>query len=54
MLSNSDPKNRDQGDDFFDRLYEGFVIERVKAKRYINSNAHKRGDITELIIRNYK
>ena len=54
MLSNSDPKNRDQGDDFFDRLYEGFVIERVKAKRNINSNAHKRGDITELIIRNYK
>ncbi len=54
MLSNSDPKNENQEDDFFDRLYEGFVIERVKAKRCINSNADKRGDINELIIRNYE
>ncbi len=54
MLSNSDPKNEDPDDDFFDSLYEGFVIERVKAKRCINSNADKRGDIKEIIIRNYE
>lgn len=54
MLSNSDPKNENEEDDFFDRLYEGFIIERVKAKRCINSNAHKRGDINELVIRNYE
>jgi len=54
MLSNSDPKNQAQRDNFFDRLYEGFVVERVRAKRYINRNADKRGDISELIIRNYE
>ncbi|MGI6188721.1 MAG: DNA adenine methylase [Clostridiales bacterium] len=54
MLSNSDPKNQDQKDVFFDKLYKSFVIERVKAKRRINSNAGKRGDVSELIIRNYE
>jgi DNA adenine methylase len=54
MLSNSDPKNENEEDDFFDRLYEGFIIERVRAKRCINSNAEKRGDINELVIRNYE
>jgi DNA adenine methylase len=53
LLSNSDPKNFDQRDDFFEVLYEGFVIERVPARRYINSNAGGRGSIMELIIRNY-
>jgi DNA adenine methylase len=54
ILSNSDPKNEDVDDNFFDELYAGFIIERVKAKRYINSNGNKRGDISELIIRNYE
>jgi len=54
ILSNSDPKNEDVDDNFFDELYAGFIIERVKAKRYINSNGDKRGDISELIIRNYE
>jgi DNA adenine methylase len=53
LLSNSDPKNVDPSDDFFDRLYDGFVIERIPAKRYINSNAKARGPVMELIIRNY-
>ncbi len=53
LLSNSDPKNFDRRDDFFELLYEGFVIERVPARRYINSNAGGRGSIMELIIRNY-
>ncbi len=54
MLSNSDPKNTDKEDDFFDDLYKGFEIERVFAKRMINCQAHKRGDITEIVVINYK
>jgi DNA adenine methylase len=53
ILSNSDPKNRDPNDDFFDRLYSGYKIERVPAKRNINANPNKRGPINELIVRNY-
>lgn len=53
MLSNSDPRNEDPEDDFFDELYRDFRIERVPAKRYINSKASGRGEINELIIRNY-
>ena len=54
MLSNSDPKNEDPTDHFFDDLYNGYHIERVQAKRIINSVAEKRGEINELIIRNYQ
>ncbi len=53
MLSNSDPKNNDPEDDFFDELYEGYNIERVPAKRFINCDASKRGNINEIIVRNY-
>lgn len=53
MLSNSDPKNENPADDFFERAYEQFRIERVKANRMINSNGHKRGEINELLIMNY-
>lgn len=53
MLSNSDPHNTDVNDNFFDDLYKDFKIERVKAKRSINSNAANRGAINELLIRNY-
>lgn len=53
MLSNSDPKNHDINDEFFDALYKDFQQERVPAKRNINRNASKRGRINELIIRNY-
>ncbi|MCA1915224.1 DNA adenine methylase [Methanospirillum hungatei] len=54
MLSNSDPRNEDPTDHFFDDLYKDFLIERVLAKRFINSVGEKRGDINELIIRNYQ
>lgn len=54
MLSNSDPKNTNEKDNFFDDIYKGFEIERVFAKRMINSSASKRGDITEIIVMNYK
>lgn len=53
LLSNSDLKNIDPQDDFFDHLYRDFKIERVKAKRAINSNPKKRGEVNELLIKNY-
>lgn len=53
MLSNSDPKNTDPDDDFFEKIYKGFVIEQVSARRNINSKSSGRGSITELLIRNY-
>jgi len=53
LLSNSDPKVSNPDDNFFDELYQGFNIERVLAKRNINSDGSGRGEITELIIRNY-
>jgi DNA adenine methylase len=54
MLSNSDPKNANSEDNFFDDLYKNFNIERVFAKRMINCQADKRGDITEIVVMNYK
>lgn len=53
MLSNSDPKNTNSNDDFFDILYAKFNIERVPARRMINSDARKRGEINEIIVTNY-
>lgn len=52
ILSNSDPKNTNPDDDFFDDLYSGFNIERVMARRAINSSPERRGEITEIIITN--
>ena len=53
MLSNSDPRNIDPGDDFFDTLYAGYQIDRVPAKRMINCDGAKRGEIYEIIVTNY-
>jgi DNA adenine methylase len=53
LLSNSDPKNNVEDDEFFDELYSDFKIDRVLASRAINSNPDKRGKISELLIRNY-
>lgn len=52
LLSNSDPKNTDENDSFFDELYKGYAILRVSAKRMINSKATGRGFINELLICN--
>lgn len=54
MLSNSDPKNTNIEDNFFDELYSGYNIERIKARRSINHDGSKRGKINELIITNYE
>ena len=53
LLSNSDPKNTDPSDNFFEELYEDFSIERIDARRNINSNGNERGTVTELLIMNY-
>jgi DNA adenine methylase len=53
MLSNSDPKNVDDNDNFFENIYQDFRIERISATRMINSKASKRGKINELLIMNY-
>lgn len=52
VLSNSDPKNADPDDAFFDDLYRGYSIKRVSASRMINSKADSRGKINELLICN--
>ncbi|MDP8232906.1 MAG: DNA adenine methylase [Candidatus Zophobacter franzmannii] len=52
ILSNSDVKGKDINDDFFDNLYKDYKITRVFARRMINSNPDKRGQLTELMISN--
>lgn len=46
MVSNSDTQ-------FIRKLYEGFIIEKVKAGRWVSRNRDQRVKETELIIRNY-
>ena len=53
MLSNSDPKNTDPKDNFFDDLYRGYSIQRINATRQINRNPDRRGAITEILVMNY-
>ncbi|MBQ9480643.1 MAG: DNA adenine methylase [Clostridia bacterium] len=52
VLSNSDPKNVNEEDSFFDDLYRNYKINRVEASRAINSKGDKRGKINELLICN--
>lgn len=53
LASNSDPKNVDENDNFFDNLYLPLNIYRVSAKRSINSKTNNRGKVNELLISNY-
>lgn len=53
IASNSDPKNTDEDDNFFDEIYHRFIISRIKATRMINSKGSGRGSISELLICNY-
>ena len=53
VLSNSDPKNIDKKDNFFDDLYRSYNIRRINAKRVINSKGTGRGNVTELLVANY-
>jgi len=53
LLSNSDPKNVNTEDDFFDELYANQKIHRITAVRAINSKGASRGKVSELLITNY-
>ncbi|MBD3797712.1 MAG: DNA adenine methylase [Campylobacterales bacterium] len=46
MLSNSSAE-------YVYKLYHGYTIHEVKATRNINSNASKRGKVTEVVVTNY-
>lgn len=54
MLSNSDPKNNNPDDNFFDDLYRNYHISRIPARRMINSNPAKRNAINEIVVTNYQ
>ena len=53
VISNSDPKNSNTEDDFFDNIYSAHKIKRVEATRMINCNGEARGKIKELLISNF-
>ena len=53
VISNSDPKNSNTEDDFFDNIYSSHRIKRVEATRMINCNSKARGKIKELLISNF-
>ena len=53
VVSNSDPKNFNADDDFFDNIYSAYKIKHVEAARMINCNSDARGKISELLISNF-
>ncbi|AXU10686.1 DNA adenine methylase [Parvimonas micra] len=53
LLSNSDPRNNNSDDNFFDDLYSNYNINRIFANRSINSKGNLRNKITELLISNF-
>lgn len=53
VISNSDPKNTNAEDTFFDDIYANHNINRVEANRMINSKGASRGKIKELLISNF-
>lgn len=53
VISNSDPKNSNTEDNFFDNIYSAHKIKRVEATRMINCNGEARGKIKELLISNF-
>ncbi len=52
VASNSDPREVNPQELFFDTIYRHFSIKRVFASRMINANASGRGTISELMISN--
>lgn len=52
IASNSDPRNTNSEENFFDNIYNNFFIRRVSATRIINSDASGRGSISEIMISN--
>ncbi|MFL1731835.1 DNA adenine methylase [Moraxella oculi] len=52
LLSNSDPKNINSLDNFFDDLYRDFKIERIQANRAIGASGSSRKKINEIMVSN--
>lgn len=53
MLSNSDPTEKDPNDTFFEELYKGYNIKKIKVPRAINSKGTGRNAIPEILVTNY-
>lgn len=53
VISNSDPQNINNEDNFFEKLYDTQLIRKVYATRMINRNGEQRGKIKELLISNF-
>ncbi len=53
MISNSDPKNINPDDRYFEETYPHFRITTLSANRMVNCKTDKRGKISELLITNY-
>lgn len=54
LLSNSDGLSAPMNDDFMDKLFANYNIARVWATRNVNSDATKRGKLSEVLVRNYR
>lgn len=52
LLSNSDPKNSDIEDNFFDTLYSNYQIKRINASRMIGAKSASRGKVSEILVVN--
>ena len=53
MISNSDPKNNNPDDRYFEDTYPHFRITTLSANRMVNCKTDRRGKISELLITNY-
>ena len=54
LMSNSDPKNTDDTDSFFDNLYDGYNIKRVYTHRLISSiNSVRNNKVSEILVSNF-
>lgn len=52
IASNSDPREENTGESFFEQIYYQFKIRRVTANRLINANPNNRGLVSEIMISN--
>ncbi len=53
MLSNSNSKNTNKDDTFFDNIYQGFNINEIYTSRMINADGKGKGKISEILVTNY-
>ena len=50
ILSNSDPKNTAENDNFFDELYRDYKLLRINASRTISASAKGRAKVSEILV----